>query len=154
MKIGIIIYSNTGNTLSVAQRIKDNLISAGHTVNLEHVTAMNNNPNTQAGKQLKNSPDTEPYDTLIFGAPVWAFSLSSIMQAYLSQLTALNGKKISCFVTQSFPHAWMGGNRAIRQMKKICETKGAEVFESGVINWSNKERENQIIKLIEKMTTL
>ncbi len=30
MKIGIIVHSHTGNTLSVAQKIKERLVSGGH----------------------------------------------------------------------------------------------------------------------------
>lgn len=37
MKIGIILHSQTGNTLSVANKLKEKLISLGHTVNLEQV---------------------------------------------------------------------------------------------------------------------
>ncbi|MCI1959775.1 MAG: flavodoxin domain-containing protein [Clostridia bacterium] len=151
MNIGIIVMSKTGHTLSVAQRLKDALTEKGHTVNLERVTAMNDT-NKPSGKQLKDAPNTEPYDVLIFGSPVWASSLPSVMKAYMSQLPSLQGKKVGCFVTQSFPYAWMGGNRTVSQMKKICSIKGTTVFAEGVINWSNKKRENQIIKLIEKMS--
>lgn len=151
MNVGIIVLSNTGNTLSVAQRLKDALTAKGHTVSLERVTAMSQNPNTHEGKQLKDAPNTQSYDVLIFGAPVWAFSLSSVMKAYLSQLPALDGKKTACFVTQQLAHAWLGGNKAIREMKTICLSKGAVIFETGVVNWSKKERENQIATLIEKV---
>lgn len=152
MKIGIMVLSNTGNTLLVAQRIKDALSAEGHMASIERVTAMNENPNTKAGQQLNAAPRTESYDVLIFGAPVWAVSLASVMKAYLSRLPSLQGKKVSCFVTQAFPYAWMGGNRAIRQMRGICEAKGAQVLETGVVNWSNKQRESRIAGLVKKLT--
>lgn len=154
MNIGIIVLSNTGNTLSVAQKLKDTLAAMGHTAILERVTAISEDPSTQAGKQLKDAPDPTAYDALIFGAPVWAFSLSSVMNDYLSQLPSLQGKKTGCFVTQQLPYVWLGGNHAIRQMKTACETKGAAVFETGIVNWSNKNREKQITDLIEKLAKI
>lgn len=152
MNIGIIVFSVTGNTLSVAQRLENSLAAKGHTVNLQRVTAVDDNPNTPSGKQLKDAPDVEPYDAVIFGAPVWGFSLSSVMKAYLSQISSLRGKEAGCFVTQHFPYAWLGGNHAIRQIKEACIAKEAAVFETGVVNWSGREKERQIGKLIDRMT--
>lgn len=154
MKIGIIVYSHTGNTLSVAEKIKNSLSLAGHMVAIERITAVNNDPRSQEGKQLKNAPNISPYDAFLFGAPVWAFSLSPLMKDYISQLPSLHGNKTGCFVTQQFPYAWMGGSHAIRQMQKTCESKGADIFETGVINWSSKKRDVQIQNLIERFLIL
>ncbi|MDF2592532.1 MAG: hypothetical protein K0S75_1998, partial [Clostridia bacterium] len=38
MKIGIIVYSHTGNTFSVAQRLEEKLTAEGHSVKIEKVT--------------------------------------------------------------------------------------------------------------------
>ncbi|HPE16705.1 MAG TPA: hypothetical protein PK597_07110, partial [Oscillospiraceae bacterium] len=143
-----------GNPLSVAQRIGDGLAAKGHTVRLERVTALSDDPRAQGGNQLKDAPDPSPYDALIFGAPVWGFSLSSVMKDYLAQIPPIEGIKTGCFVTQHFASPWMGGNRAVGQMKKACADKGAAVFAAGVVNWSGKERENQIAKLVETMARL
>ncbi len=88
------------------------------------------------------------------GSPVQAFSLSSTMTAYLSQIKSLQGKKVAFLVTQFFPFPWLGGNRAIGQMKKICESKGAIVCGTAVINWSKPSRKKQIINMIEKLSKL
>lgn len=37
MKVGIVVYSQTGNTLSVATKLKEKLAAAGHSVALEQV---------------------------------------------------------------------------------------------------------------------
>lgn len=153
MKVGIIIHSHTGNTLSVAQKLRDSLLTAGHSVNLERVTVVNENPSAAGNVQLQSIPDTRDYDVLIFGAPVRAFSLSPVMKAYLSQLPSLQGKKAGVFVTQFFPSPWMGGSRAINQMKKACESKGINVSETGIVNWSNKQREKMISDVLVKLGT-
>jgi len=153
MKIGIIVHSQTGNTLNVANRLKDKLMSLGHTVNLEQVTAVDGKDKS-ASKNilLKSIPDTSSYDGLIFGAPVWGGSISPVMKAYLSQISSLQGKKVSCFVTHFFPFAFMGGDQAISQFKKCCEFKNGNVSETCVVNWSNKNREKNIAEVIEKLS--
>ncbi|MCX7745354.1 MAG: flavodoxin domain-containing protein [Clostridia bacterium] len=151
MKVGIIVHSHTGHTLSVAQRLKDMLAAKGHDVNLEQVTAVNEEPSSGGNTELKTIPDIHAYDVLIFGAPVRAFSLSPVMKVYLSQLRSLKGKKIGCFLTQHFPYSWMGGNRSIKQMKRICEAKGEMVFETGIVNWSHKNRERKINDVLERL---
>lgn len=154
MKIGIIVYSRTGNTLSVAKRLEEKLMAAGHDVKIEKVTAVNDGE-MDAGKiQLSNIPDASAYDTLIFGSPVRGFSLSAAMNAYLSQLAVLKEKNVFCYVTQAFPFPSMGGNRAIEQMKKICESKGVKVSKTGIVNWSNIRREKMIVDIIEKASGL
>lgn len=151
MNVGIIVHSHTGNTLCVAQSLQEKLIEAGHSVNLERVIAVNEDLSAAGNIQLKVAPDISAYDGLIFAAPVHAFSLSPVMSAYLSQLPSLRGKRIGCFVTQQFPYPWMGGNRAIQQMKRICKTKDENIFESGIVNWSHKEREKRIMYVLEKL---
>lgn len=154
MKIGIIIHSHTGNTLNVAERLKEELTKVGNLVSLEQVIAINEEPSKSGSIELKTKPDISSYDVLIFGAPVRAFSLSPVMKAYLLQVQSLKGKKVSCFVTQAFPYAWMGGNRSISQMKNSCESKGATILETGIVNWPQKQREKNILEVLEKMSKL
>jgi flavodoxin len=151
MKIGIIVYSHTGNTYSVAQRLMEELKVVGHSVTIERVTAVGDEQ-TEVGKiKLKKIPDMGAYDALIFGSPVRGASLSQVMTAYLSQITSLQGKKVACFVTQFFPYKWMGGNRAIEQMKKISESKGAEVLGTGIVNWLSISRNKKIVDIVKKL---
>jgi flavodoxin len=152
MKIGIVVHSKTGNTYGVAEKIKDALIKNGHSVTLEKVTAINEEPSEPQKIQLSVIPKTDIYDALIFGAPVRGFSLSPVMDAYLMQISTLKGKKICCFMTQSFPFPWMGGNRSLKRMKALCEAKNGNVFESGIINWMNKKRENMITDTVKKFS--
>lgn len=154
MKVGIIVHSRTGNTLSVAQRLKEVLTSAGHTVNLERVTAVDENPSAAGNIKLKTIPDTSEYDVLIFGAPVHGFGLSPVMKAYLAQIPSLKGKKVGCFLTEFFPLASMGGNRAMGEFKKACEAKGENVFNEGIVNWSMGQREKKISNVLEKLGKL
>ena len=142
MNIGMIIYSETGNTLSVAEKLKKRLVASGHTVTIERVTVDGNRRQQRSADITFGSvPDTTPYDALVFGSPVQAFSLSLPMAGYLKQAGSLDGKQVACLVSQAFPYPWMGGNRAIRQMKKLCESKGVSIIGSGIVNWAKWRRD-------------
>jgi len=154
MNIGIILYSETGNTYSVSQKLKEKLVKSGHSVNIERLKVIGKiHPSTKDVK-FETLPNIEPYDALVFGSPVQAFSLSSAMTAYLLQLKPLKDKKVAFLVTQFFPFPWLGGNRAIGQMKKIVESKGATVCGTAVVNWSKPSREKQITEMVEKLSKL
>lgn len=154
MKIGIVVHSHTGNTASVGQRLKEKFIAGGHSVNILEVKASNDDQAQIDKINLTSIPVVDTYDVLIIGAPVRGFSLSPVLQAYLKKVESLRGKKVACYVTQHFPYKWMGGNRAIKQMRAICESKGANVCGTGIVNWSSKQREDMISRLVEEMSRL
>jgi flavodoxin len=154
MNIGIIIHSQTGNTYSVAIKLKDKLIKAGHIVSIEKVIATNDREQNPRKINLKTSPEVIGYDAIIFGAPVRGFSLSPVLTAYLKRIETLQGKKVVCFVTEFFPYPWMGGTRAIKQMNNICESKAGEVIGAGIVNWSSKHRLEQIDNILGKQSSL
>jgi flavodoxin len=152
MKIGIIVYSYTGHTLSAAQKLEEAIKAAGHSANLERVEPVVDNPNSNDPVQLKSSPDVTQYEAVVFASPVHAFSLSRVMKLYLSQLPDMTGKKVHCFVTQQLKWPWMGGNRAVRQITEACRAKGADVISGGVVNWSGKDRDSQIDDIVRRMS--
>ncbi len=154
MKIGIIVYSQTGNTYSIAEKLRDKLLAIGHSVNIERITPVDSKQMDLKKIQIERVPDIAAYEALIFCSPVQAFSLAPVMTAYMTQISSLANKKIACFVTEFFPFAWLGGNNAIIKMKKTCESKGGTVSRTGVVNWSNKQRERQIADIVENFSTL
>jgi flavodoxin len=149
MRIGIIIYSETGNTLSVAQGIIERLTAAGNVAVLERVSPIGK-PNPSV-KQVsyERIPDLGVYDAFVFGSPVQAFSLALGMSRFIPQLSALNGKRAAVFATQQLPFAWLGGNRALSQMGALLKEKGASVYNAGSVNWSSKARQDQIESVID-----
>ena len=154
MNVGIIVFSHTGNTLSVAQKLEQALKAKGNTVSIERVEPVNNGPRSSGPLKLKSAPDVSPYDMVIFASPVQAFSLPPVMKLYLSQISSLAGKKVYCFVTQHLKKPWMGGNHAIRQIKSACSGNGAEVTVSGIVNWSADTRDRQIDDIVSRMSTV
>lgn len=152
MRIGIIVHSHSGNTFSVAERLKEEFVKAGHSVTLEKVIPTD--PNAVTNIKLESNPEIGAYEMLIFGAPVRGFSLSPVMLTYLNQLPTLQGKTVSCYVTQQLKKAWMGGNRSIKQMQTVCAAKGGKLAKTGDIHWSGKDREDQISALVREFTAL
>ncbi len=153
MKTGIIVYSNTGNTLQAARRLQEAMKGKGQEAELLQVRAGNEKPETDVSRvRLTEKPSPEGFDRLVFASPVWGFSLSGVMKAYLAGLPPLEGKKIGLYVTHHFPLPWMGGNTAVKQMKKLCEEKGGTVVSSAVISWNEKRRERDILEMLGKLS--
>lgn len=145
MNIGIIVWSATGNTRSVAESFAEALRGNRHTVTLELISIDAPDPAKRPESwNLTKTPETEPYDAIVFGAPVEAFSLSGVMSRYLSDIDDLSKKPVFCYVTQFFPKPWMGGTNAVRQLARLVETHGGKPCGTAVINWSSKKRVLQI----------
>lgn len=148
MKTGIIVYSKSGNTFSVAEKLKERLEAEGHTAQIHRVTVAEEGPQ---GVKLQDSPDTEPFEYLIFGSPVHAFSLAPAMAEYLKAVPSLQNKTVSLFVTKHLRFKWTGGNRALGQMEQIVKAKGGTVKEKEVVTWS-KNRTATMNTCIEKLS--
>ncbi len=151
MKIGIIVYSQTGNTLHVANALKERLEKTHQDVTVEQVI-IDGKPTVKGPVQFVNMPDTRGYDVLFFGAPVQAFTLAVPMVRYLEQMADLAGKKAGCFMTQQFPKPWMGGNRGMAVLENLCQQKGGQVFAKGIVNWGNKDRDALMAKVVDDLS--
>jgi flavodoxin len=154
MKIGCIVYSQSGNTLSVAESIINRLKQKGYTVTLERVRPVDEDPKDLRPVELAFNPDVSNFDGLILAAPVQAFSLSPVMKAWLQEKPAIQGKPVVCFVTEHFPHPWMGGTRAMKQFTQACLSLGAKLVETGIVNWTSKKRSEQIEDLSNRITRI
>jgi NAD(P)H dehydrogenase (quinone) len=152
MKVGIIVYSQTGNTHSVAKKLKDKFAEAGNVAEIEQITITGEAGPGSKNFQLETIPEVGPYDAIVVAAPVQAFSLHPAMAAYLEQLTSLQGKEVACYVTKQLPGKWTGGNRAVARMKKICEQKGGTVCGSEIIVW-NARRGQSIDQCADRLSS-
>ena len=148
MKVGIIVYSKTGNTFSVAEKIRDVLQAKGAEVTLERFMA-----ETSAGSNqpigLTYRPMCSGYDVLIFGAPVQAFSLDPAMKMYFNEIYDLDKVPTGIFITEHLKKAWMGGNQATRQLTALLKKKGNTPLNLGLVNWSSERKESQIDAIVE-----
>jgi flavodoxin len=148
MKIGIIIYSETNHTLSVAEKIKIELEKKGNNVTLEKITVKDKNTRLE----LENIPTIKDYDVVILGSPVQGFTLAMPMKNYLKQLPSLLNKKIGIIITESLKNPYFGGNRSVRKITKACINNGASIYASAIVHWSAKNREQQIEQAVKTLT--
>lgn len=155
MNIGVIVYSKTGNTLSVAEKLRDKLLTDGHHVALERVLATNDSEVDPGKITLSNQPLVTAYDMLVLAAPVNGFSLAPVMKVYLRGLPSLERKLLAGFVTEAFPFPWMGGNQALRGMENLVNAKGGSLSATGVVNWRSPDKRNTLIAdTIEKIAAV
>ena len=154
MNIGIIVYSQTGHTLSVAMKLKEALSAAGHTVTLERVETAGPVSLGATNVLLRTKPSVDVYDALVFGCPVRGGEPAPPMASYLEQLGSLEGKKAVCLVTGFFPVAGWGRDQTIVQIKQVCESKGATVCGSGSVGWFSLSRKRQIAEVVDDLSGL
>ncbi len=150
MHIGIVVYSQTGNTLAVAQQLRDKLKARGHTVAIERVT-LASDPKDTGNIRLNTLPSLREYDTLVFAAPVQGFQLCTPMKAYLMMMPPLLGRKAAVLVTKHWASGWTGGNRAVKEIGKAIEANGGRLAGGGFIGWKSKRREWDIEELTESI---
>ncbi len=154
MKIGLVIYSQTGNTRTVANNIAEKLSSNGHDISIEEISIEGKTPAQPGQFELVNIPDINNYEALIFGAPVQAFSLNPVMIEYLKQVTSLANIDVACFVTKQIPLLWFGGTGAISKMNNLCKTKGANIIGTNIVVWAQKKRSRSIETCVNSISDL
>lgn len=152
MKIGIIVFSRTGNTLQVAEKLLNACTERGYAAEIRRVHATQEDSNDKSPVRLTETPDPAGYDVAVFCGPVQAFMLTGIMKKYMMQLPRMDGKKVELLVTQHFPKAWMGGRQALSYMRKRALAKGARVIAERNVNWMNKARGAQIDAAVAALT--
>lgn len=151
MKVGIIVFSKTNNTYLVAERLKTAFEEKGVDVEIQRIIPENDDPGVKPPIVFTNKPEVSPYDMVIFGSPVWAFSLAIVMKEYLEQISSLQGKTVFSFVTKQLPSKLTGGTKANREIKSAVALKSGTVKKSFIISWKNKKREVEISNLIDEI---
>jgi flavodoxin len=152
MKIGIIVYSETGNTLFVAKKLKEKFEKEKYKVDIKAIEKLDNTIKDPNKIIIKDIPELDYYDILIFGSPVHGFTLAPAFKAYLKKLPSINEKIVCCYVTKSLPTKGFGGKKAIEIMKKSILLYGGIIQKTEIINW--KKHELQIPNLIEKFSEM
>jgi len=154
MSIGILIYSLTGNTLEVAQKVQRKLAEQGKSSVIERIEISKDIQNNQVPVVLERIPDVSKYDKLIIGSPINGFSLSAPMRTYLNKYGNIKGKEINCYVTQHFRQPYLGGNRGIRQINDLCIKHGGRVRHSAIVHWSSPKRPEMIDETVELLSRI
>jgi flavodoxin len=108
MSIGIVYYSRTGNTRTVAQILAEKIQKQNVPVDLIEIEAMKRPGFFTAGRAamkeqelpVKNTDvDLGKYETLIVGSPVWGGCCSPYIKTFFSSAKNIKGKKTAMFIT-------------------------------------------------------
>ncbi len=153
MNIGIIVYSLSNHTLTVATRLKEKLAANGHSVTLERVETVGLAKPQFENAELKTKPVIDAYDAVVFACPVRGGAVPPPMKRYLEQIPSLRDKKVACVVTHFFRREW-GANQVLAAMRQICESKGATVCGVGDVRWFSLHRKRQISQVVEELSQL
>lgn len=154
MHIGIILYSQTGHTRKVTLRLQERLTAAGHQVTLHTLEPVGQPGFSQdAQAPLQSIPPVEPYDALLFAAPVWGGGPATPFLTFLKQTPSLQGKRIACLVTGFFPAQW-GCVQAIAKMSDLTQAKGGQILGSASVTWFSLTRGRQVQQAVEKLAAL
>jgi flavodoxin len=153
MEIGIVVYSYTGHTLSVAEALQQRLSADGHAITLERLETCAPLRMSDTTIQLKAAPAVDAYDALVFACPVRGGTPASPMRVYLEGIPSLVGKDVACLVTGVLPAGW-GRNQALAQMRELCQSKGAEIYGSASVWWWSLRRKRQIAEALDRLRSL
>ena len=151
MSIGIIVYSQTGNTLKVCEAVKTGLESEGFKITIERIEGEGHPGQKTSEITLTNEPDARKYDSLIFASPVQAFSLAVPMQKYMEGLSGLNGKKAAFIMTKGLPFKWTGATHALSQMHSLADKAGAAISRIDTVIWPSRNPERDTAAAIARL---
>lgn len=152
MNIGIIVYSRTGHTLTVARQLQERLTADGHRVTLEELETIEPLDLSATTADLKTIPPLDGYEALVLGSPVNGSRMSAPMKSYLDQIPSLRGKRVALLLTHFFPRGW-GANQTFEQMTEACESKGATICGRGNVRWTSLRRGRQIAQAVESVAS-
>lgn len=153
MKMAIILYSGTGNTRGVAERLATKVRARGDQAEIREITVTGDPGKGADAFQLASTPSTDDADVVVLASPVMAFSLSPVMKAYLDQAKPPQ-RPVRVVITQHFPRSWMGGRQALGWMTRALKRNGTSVAEAMIVNWTSKAREKQIEDGTDRLAAL
>ncbi len=103
MRTAVAFFSGTGNTVFVAEYVRDKLAALGITADLLSVEQ------TPAGRLAE-------YDLLCFGFPVYEMDAPKFVREYVSRIPAASGKGAFVFCTAGL----LAGNAVRRSLKRLA----------------------------------
>lgn len=149
MQVGVIVYSHTGHTWAVADRLSERLRSMGHECALERIES--ENPVYPGAKGIRSGTPLlgSEYDLVVFSCPVRGGLPAPPMETYLSHVGSLAGTRVACLVTGFFPVASWGRDQALARLRDVCESKGATVCGSSSVGWFSLRRRKRIAQAVD-----
>jgi flavodoxin len=150
MKIGIFVHSQSGHTSALGLAIADNLRAKGHEVDIELLRSVKRARPRMKHVELRNAPEIDSFDVVVFGGPIWGFAPSPLIVSYIGEITHLKNKKALCFATSGFPGALSNGKNALRKINAKLDALGAQILEGESFFWGFW-RKNRMRAAVERI---
>lgn len=141
MSVEILVHSQTGHCLSMAETLAGLARAAGHQTSLTRITPSDEKETDPARLSITPVPQDAGADLYVIGAPVHGFSATPAIRKAVAQMPFLDGKRVVLFATEFLP---IGGTHTLRQLEQAVADQGGQVVATGIIHWERKDREEQI----------
>jgi flavodoxin len=151
MKLIIVVHTQSGHTGECARAVAERFRNAGHDVDISMLRTVGAVSPRSTKFDLKNPPEINEYDGVIFGAPVWAFTASPVIMKYLGGLKNMKGKKALNFVTKGLPFNWTGGTQALKAMDNEVETTNGTVLQGEIVRFGIKADKEKMKALADSI---
>ncbi|MBD3239937.1 MAG: hypothetical protein GF331_05080 [Chitinivibrionales bacterium] len=151
MNIAVVVFSQTGNSATVARTIASTLREKGHDTDVHLLrTTEKLSPGTRT-VTFTDTPDISSADVLILGGPVWAFRASPPLRSYAAGLSSLQGKKAALFVTHGLPVFFAGHGRALSVLSRRLRDLGADIVAQEALLCFTKPKAQRMNAVAEKI---
>jgi len=137
MKTAIVVYSETGHTLSVAERLMQ-----AYKAKQEDATLFRIESNIHR-TMVFHSPTLEGFDHVVIATPVQGFMPAAPMGLFLEQIGTLKGKTVDILLTQAAPWAFFGGTNSLKKIALLIVAKAGLPSKTAIVHWMSKKREQQ-----------
>ena len=136
MNIGIFVHSQSGHSSAMGMAITKKLREKGHEVDIELMKPIGRlRPRMKHVEFREDVPNFSQYDAVIFGGPIWAFTASPVVSAFIKEIPTLKGKKALYFSTSGFPTPLSGAKGGHKKLAVLLEEIGATVLEGESFFW-------------------
>jgi NAD(P)H dehydrogenase (quinone) len=156
MHIGIFVHSQSGHSSAIGMAITGKLREKGHEVDIQLILPAGRvRPRMKHVELRDDVPDMSSYDAIVFGGPIWGFTASPVVTAFIKEIPKLKGKKTLCYSTSGFPTAISGAKRSLNKLNSLLEEIEATVIEGEAVFWglwcSKNKMETIAQKICEKL---
>jgi flavodoxin len=160
MRVAIVFYSFSGNTKKVALFLKEKLEVKD--IKVEVIELKPKKEESSFFKQardasLKKRPQLLPceynlgkYDRVLFGSPVWAFTITPPLRSFLDKVEGLQNKEVCCFLTFG---SGVGKGKALKELENILKRKEAKILFFKTLSGSRTEDKDYLERELASFIT-
>lgn len=153
MKVGIMLYSQSGHTALFGKEIYNCLIKAEIDTDIKMLRPKGVLKPFSRDVELRNIPETNEYDVLLIGGPVMVMKPSPVILSFIKDIDSLKGRKALSFVTHCLPFKFMGANQAIKKMNEKLDVLCAEILEGESLFCILSPKKEKMVAAAEKIVS-